>query len=154
MKKVSRSALVPYSCEQMFDVANDAAHYPEFLPWCAGAKVFSETESEMVARLELTKGGMHKSFTTRNTKCRPDSIDIQLEEGPFHELTGKWTFEALGTQGCKVTLELAFEFSGGLIDSAVARFLTGVQDLVLIISLEVIKQLGWSCWLSICFRFS
>ena len=128
MKKVSRSALVPYSCEQMFDVANDAARYPEFLPWCAAAEVFSETESEMVACLELTKGGLHKSFTTRNTKYRPDSIDIQLEEGPFHELTGKWTFKALGTQGCKVTLELAFEFSGGLIDSAVARFFSQGAD--------------------------
>jgi ribosome-associated toxin RatA of RatAB toxin-antitoxin module len=128
MKKVSRSALVPYSCEQMFDVANDAARYPEFLPWCAAAKVFSETESEMVARLELTKGGLNRSFTTRNTKYRPDSIDIQLEEGPFRELTGKWTFKALGTQGCKVTLELAFEFSGGLIDSAVSRFFSQGAD--------------------------
>ena len=131
MKKVSRSALVPYSCEQMFDVANDAARYPEFLPWCAAAKVFSETESEMVARLELTKGGLNRSFTTRNTKYRPDSIDIQLEEGPFRELTGKWTFRALGTQGCKVTLELAFEFSGGLVDSAVSRFFSQGADRIM-----------------------
>jgi ribosome-associated toxin RatA of RatAB toxin-antitoxin module len=131
MKKVSRSALVPYSCEQMFDVANDAANYPEFLPWCAGAKVFSETESEMVARLELTKGGLNKSFTTRNTKFRPESIDIQLEEGPFQELTGKWTFKALGTEGCKVTLELAFEFSGGLIDSALSRFFSQGADRIM-----------------------
>ena len=131
MKKVSRSALVPYSCEQMFDVANDARHYPEFLPWCVAAEVFSETESEMVARLELTRGGLRKSFTTRNTKYRPDSIDIQLEEGPFHELTGRWTFKALGTQGCKVTLELAFEFSGGVIDSAIARFFNQGADKIM-----------------------
>jgi ribosome-associated toxin RatA of RatAB toxin-antitoxin module len=131
VKKVSRSALVPYSCEQMFDVANDARQYPEFLPWCAAAEVFSETESEMVARLDLARGGIHKSFTTRNTKCRPDSIDIQLEDGPFHELTGKWTFKALGTQGCKVTLELAFEFSGGVIDSAFARFFNQGADRIM-----------------------
>ncbi len=128
MKTVARSALVPYSCDQMFDIANDANHYPNFLPWCAAAEVFSETESEMVARLELAKGGMHKSFTTRNRKNRPESIDIQLEEGPFHELTGKWTFKALGTAGCKVTLELAFEFSGGFIDSALSRFFSQGAD--------------------------
>ncbi|MDK1025619.1 MAG: type II toxin-antitoxin system RatA family toxin [Gammaproteobacteria bacterium] len=131
MKKVSRSALVPYSCEQMFDMANDAIRYPEFLPWCAAAEIFSETESEMVARLELTKGGLHKSFTTRSKKYRPDSIDIQLEDGPFHELTGKWTFKALGTEGCKVTLELAFEFSGGLIDSALLHFCSQGADRIM-----------------------
>lgn len=131
MKKVSRSALVPYSCEQMFDVANDAIHYPQFLPWCSAVKVFSETESEMVASLELAKGGLHKRFTTRNIKHRPDSIDIRLEEGPFHELTGKWTFKALGTEGCKVTLDLTFEFSGGLIDSAISLFFTHGADKIM-----------------------
>ena len=128
MKQVSRSALVPYSCEQMFDVANDARHYPQFLPWCVASEVFSETESEMVASLELAKGGVHKKFTTRNTKYRPDHIDIQLEEGPFHALTGRWTFKALGAVGCKVTLDLSFEFSGGFIDSALSHFFVQGAD--------------------------
>ena len=131
MKKVSRTAMVPYSCEQMFDIANDASHYPEFLPWCAAAEVFSETEFEMVASLELAKGGLHKRFTTRNRKHRPHSIEIELEEGPFHELSGSWTFKALGSEGCKVTLDLVFEFSGGLIDSAISRFFGQATDKIM-----------------------
>ena len=32
MKQVSRSALVSFSAQQMFDLVNDVASYPEFLP--------------------------------------------------------------------------------------------------------------------------
>jgi len=128
MQKVSRSALVPYSCELMFDMANDAARYPDFLPWCASAEVFTETESEMVASLELAKGRLSKKFTTRNTKYRPNTIDIELVEGPFSELSGGWTFKQLGELGCKVTLELQFEFSGGLVDSALGPVFKQAAD--------------------------
>ncbi|HCM05585.1 MAG TPA: ubiquinone-binding protein, partial [Oceanospirillales bacterium] len=32
MPKVTRSALVSFSADQMFDLVNDVARYPEFLP--------------------------------------------------------------------------------------------------------------------------
>jgi len=128
MQRVSRSALVSYSSEQMFDVANDAARYPEFLPWCRSSTVYSETETEVVASLELARGGLSKSFTTRNTVHRPDSIKIQLEEGPFSELSGEWSFQALGNLGCKITLNLKFEFSGGLLDSVLGSVFKQAAD--------------------------
>jgi ribosome-associated toxin RatA of RatAB toxin-antitoxin module len=128
MQRVSRTALVPYSSEQMFDIANDPARYPEFLPWCASATVFSETDTEMIASLELARGGLSKKFTTRNHIQRPDFIRIQLEDGPFSELSGEWTFSGIGNMGCRITLNLKFEFSGGLIDTALGTVFRQAAD--------------------------
>ncbi|GAL12546.1 putative oligoketide cyclase/dehydratase or lipid transport protein YfjG [Vibrio astriarenae] len=41
MKQVSRSALVSFSAEQMYDLVNDVSNYPEFLPGCAALKCWS-----------------------------------------------------------------------------------------------------------------
>ncbi len=118
MAKVSRSALVPFSAEQMFDLVADVPSYPEFLPLCAGAAA-SEEGADVLATVEMSVAGLKKSFTTRNTNVRPDRIDLQLVDGPFSELEGSWVFENLGDDGSKVSLELEFEFGSRLLAAAV-----------------------------------
>ena len=34
MPQITRSALVPFSAKQMFDLVNDVESYPAFLPGC------------------------------------------------------------------------------------------------------------------------
>ncbi|MGA9855880.1 MAG: type II toxin-antitoxin system RatA family toxin [Gammaproteobacteria bacterium] len=116
MRTVNKSALVPYPAESIYDLVNDVAHYPEFLPWCHSASVLSQTDTEMHARLELVRGGFHKTFTTRNSMQPGQSIVITLEDGPFRHLQGRWRFENLGPAGSKVTLNMEFEFAGTLLD--------------------------------------
>ena len=36
---ITRSVLVPYPVESMFDLIERAEAYPEFLPWCTGAEI-------------------------------------------------------------------------------------------------------------------
>ena len=33
--------IVPYTSEQLFDLVADVGKYPQFLPWCVGARVRS-----------------------------------------------------------------------------------------------------------------
>jgi len=40
--KVSRSALLPYSAEKMFNVVADIRSYPDFLKWCDNTEIISE----------------------------------------------------------------------------------------------------------------
>ncbi|MCB1646736.1 MAG: type II toxin-antitoxin system RatA family toxin [Pseudomonadales bacterium] len=116
MKRVKRSALVPYSNEQMFDIINDVRAYPQFLPWCAGSRVLSETEDELVATLEIARSGMSQRFTTRNQLFRPESMTLELVDGPFTALSGEWHLLALGNDGCKVSMQLRFEFSSRIMN--------------------------------------
>jgi len=117
MRNVEREALVPYSAAAMYGLVNDIERYPEFLPWCREAKLLSSTEHELMASLTLVKGGIRRSFTTRNTMQPGRMIDIQLVDGPFRHLEGEWHFEPLRDDASKVRLDMRFEVASGVLDA-------------------------------------
>ncbi len=118
MKKISRTALLPYSALQMYHLVNDVAAYPEFLPWCGGAEVVSEAESEMVARVTIAKAGLRQTFETRNHLVLGERIEMHLVEGPFKYLKGEWNFKPLDVDACKIQFEVEFEVSSGVLNMA------------------------------------
>jgi ribosome-associated toxin RatA of RatAB toxin-antitoxin module len=115
---VRKSALVPHSARQMFDLVYDLADYPAFLPWCHRAQVISETADQICGRIEVARLGIHQTFSTCNRFERDRRMEIALLDGPFRRLHGGWCFTPLREDACKVELELEFEFSGPLIDRA------------------------------------
>jgi ribosome-associated toxin RatA of RatAB toxin-antitoxin module len=125
MRKVNRSALVPYSADQMFALVEDVESYPDFLPWCAGSTLHSKDAEFVEASLELRRGAIKKSFRTRNSLEPGVAMGIALVGGPFRHMSGGWRFEQLGTDGSKVSLELEFEFENRLTDSLFGRYFEG-----------------------------
>src|SRR5690606_5999570 len=85
---IQRSALLPFPAQALYDLVNDVARYPEFLPWCSSATVMEESESHMLASLEVAKGSLSQRFVTRNRLEKGKSIEMNLEEGPFSQLHG------------------------------------------------------------------
>ncbi len=128
MPVVHKSALVPHSDKQMFDLVNDVESYPEFLPWCSATKLLSRSESELCGELEVSRIGIRQRFSTCNTLHPYDRIDIRLKEGPFRDLHGCWRFTALREDACKVELELEFEFSGKLINAAFGKVFSQIAN--------------------------
>ncbi len=122
MRKVSRSAIVPFSASEMFVLVDDIETYPEFLPWCKSAVVHKRDAAIVEATLELRRGGIRKSFTTRNSLRQNEAIGLSLIGGPFKHLAGGWTFQQLGDSGCKVSLELDFEFKNPVTDTLFGAF--------------------------------
>ena len=115
MAIINKSALVAYTPDQMFRLVDDVEAYVEFLPWCSGSKVIKRTELDVTASLEISHSGFHKAFTTRNVYAAERRINMYLVEGPFKKLEGVWQFLPLGEQGCKIMLDLEFEFSNRLL---------------------------------------
>jgi ribosome-associated toxin RatA of RatAB toxin-antitoxin module len=122
MRKVRRSALLPYRAQDMFVLVDDVEAYPDFLPWCNSARVVNRSDEQLEATLELQKGALSKTFTTRNQRHEFESIDLALVEGPFRHLSGGWRFKDLGDDGCKVSLELDFEFRSRAADLMFGAF--------------------------------
>ena len=108
MSTVQRSARVPYTREQMFDLVNDVERYPEFLHWCRGARIDTRQGNTVEATLEIGTLGLEQSFRTRNTLQRPKRIGIDLVSGPFRRLRGEWRF-VTANGGTDISLSLAFE---------------------------------------------
>ena len=95
MHAIQKSAIIPYSQKQMFDLVNAVEDYPKFLQWCEASEILSRNKDEVIATLHLSTGGFKKSFTTRNLLSPHKMIEIQLMDGPFKHLEGFWRFEAL-----------------------------------------------------------
>ncbi len=95
----------------MYQLVNDIASYPRFLPWCTSARVVSSKENEVVAALGIKRGPLRAEFTTRNLLEPDKRVLMQLVSGPFRVLEGLWTFTPLGDLGCRVEFEMRFEFS-------------------------------------------
>ncbi len=121
MPQISRSALVPFSAAQMYQLVNDIHSYPKFLPGCASSRVINVSKNEMTAAVEIARAGINKSFTTRNILINNQSIKIQLVDGPFRRLLGAWSFTPLSPQACKVELHLDFEFTHRLSELTFGR---------------------------------
>src|SRR3990167_1264849 len=103
---IQRSALLPYPAQALFDLVNDVASYPQFLPWCSASEVLEVSETHMRASLAVAKGGLSQRFVTANTLVSGELIRLPLVEGPFTQLHGHWEFKALGDKACKIRVSL------------------------------------------------
>jgi ribosome-associated toxin RatA of RatAB toxin-antitoxin module len=106
---VKRTARVPYTPEQMFDLVNDVESYPKFLHWCRGAQIDARYGNTVEATLHIGMLRFQQSFRTRNTLTRPERIGIDLVSGPFRRLRGEWTFVGVPQGGTEISLTLTFE---------------------------------------------
>ena len=128
MPEIVRSALVEHSAARMFALVNDIAAYPRRFDWCRAADVLEQVGDRVVARLELGIGGFHTWFTTENMLVPPHHIDMQLRDGPFRRLHGRWQFHALDETACKVSLALDFEPQSSLMLPVLSLGLQGLAD--------------------------
>ena len=130
MPTVQRSAHVPYSAQQMFDLVNDIEKYPEFLHWCTGARIDVRQGSTLEATLDIGVLGFQRSFRTRNTLRSPERIQLELVSGPFRRLRGEWRFRDQPGGGSSVELSLAFEVTlspFGVVFARIFEELAGAQ---------------------------
>ena len=158
MKRIQRSALLPFPGQHLFELVNDIERYPEFLPWCSKAEIVSRQAQEVLAALTVRKSGIEHTFTTRNVARFPEQIDIHLVDGPFERLTGRWRFIDLGggkgegtgagagPVGCKIELDLQFEFSRhlltGMLQSIVSGAANGLVDAFCVRAGELYQEGG------------
>jgi len=126
LQVVERSAIVTFTPAQMFDLVNDVARYPEFLPWCVGARVEESSQTERLATVKITRGALRTEFTTRNTLERDARILMQLIEGPFRRLEGVWRFDAIGERGSRIHFRVEFEFKNLLTAAAFSSMFEAV----------------------------
>ncbi len=110
--------LLPYTPEQMFALVADVERYPEFLPWCIGARIRERRPDLIVADLIIGFRVFRERFTSRVALAPPDRIDVTYAEGPFRYLNNHWGFEAVAS-GCRIDFFVDFEFKSRLLQKAI-----------------------------------
>ena len=110
--------ILRYSPEQMFDLVADVRRYPEFLPWCVGARVLSRNDEELIADLTIGFKMFRETFRSRVALDRPGHIHVAYENGPFRYLNNHWRFHPV-PQGCEVDFFVDFEFRSRILQMAI-----------------------------------
>lgn len=128
MTAIHRSAIVPYSAHQMFDLVSDIPSYPKFLPWCGGARIVTAQGDEVIAAIDIAYSGVHKTFSTRNLLQRDKMMEIRLLEGPFSHLQGFWQFKPLDEQSSKISLDLEFEVANKIVSLALTPVFSSIAN--------------------------
>ena len=115
---------MPYSASQMYGLVADVAAYPEFLPWCAAARIRSRRPIEggevLEADLVISFKLFRERFGSRVT-LRPDAyrIDVEYLDGPFRYLDNHWQFTPREDGGCEVDFFVDFEFRSQVLQAVI-----------------------------------
>jgi len=132
MKTIEKSVLIWFSAQEMFNLVVDVDSYPAFLPWCDKTEILEQTPDAMTARIGMAFGGLHKSFTTRNTHVAGRQVQLNLVDGPFKHLHGEWNFVPLGEErACRIELKLSYSFDsmfGALVGPVFDRIAATLVD--------------------------
>ncbi|MDW4497781.1 type II toxin-antitoxin system RatA family toxin [Sulfitobacter sp. D35] len=110
----SETRTLPYTAEQMYDLVADVESYPEFLPWCAAARIVSresEADKEVLkADLVISFKVFREKFTSRVELDEAHRrIDTEYLDGPFRYMRSNWEF-ADTEAGCEVKFFVDFAF--------------------------------------------
>ena len=138
---IQRSALLPYPAQALYDLVNDVEHYPDFLPWCSSVELIEKSDVLMRASLGVAKAGLSQHFVTRNTLVPGQSIEMNLEEGPFKQLHGLWVFKPLGEKACKISLDMTFDYAGPLVKATLGPLFNQAANTLVDAFCQLAKQL-------------
>lgn len=110
--------ILPYSEEQLFDMVADVRRYPEFLPWCVGARVLTRTDKELTADLTIGFKMFRETFRSQVLLERPHHVHVRYLTGPFRYLNNHWRFRPV-PGGTEVDFFVDFEFKSRLLQAVI-----------------------------------
>jgi coenzyme Q-binding protein COQ10 len=110
---------LPYTAEQLFDLVADVERYPEFLPWCMGARIRERKSNEIVADLIIGYRMIRERFTSRVVLDRAKRIDVAYSEGPFRYLNNHWAFLPQADGSCVIDFFVDFEFHSRMLQKII-----------------------------------
>jgi len=114
--------VVPHPPEQLFDLVVDIERYPEFLPWCIGARIKRREGQVLFADLIIGYKMIRERFTSRVDPQRDKlRIDVTYTDGPFRYLNNHWVFEP-HPEGCLLDFYVDFEFKNRMLQGVMGLF--------------------------------
>ena len=135
MSKFVEKKILPYTPEQMFNLVSDVAAYPQFLPWCVGARVYSQDEDSFDADVIIGFKMFREKFTSRVTLEQNCRVDVDYIKGPIKRLYNHWYFTEAEGGACQIDFEVDFEFKtailndliGGVFEKATRKMMSAFE---------------------------
>jgi coenzyme Q-binding protein COQ10 len=110
--------ILRYTPEQIFQMVADVHRYPEFLPWCVGARVLTRDETKLTADLTIGFKMFRETFRSEVVLDRPHLVEVKYLDGPFRYLNNTWRLTAV-PGGTEVNFFVDFEFRSKLLQAVI-----------------------------------
>lgn len=121
MGKFSEKRILPYNQQQMFDLVSDVGSYPQFLPWCIGARVYNRRPERFDADVIIGFKMFREKFTSRVTTQEFHSVDVDYISGPMKRLYNHWRFVEQSGGRCLIDFEVEFEFGNRMLQKMIGN---------------------------------
>jgi coenzyme Q-binding protein COQ10 len=79
--------VLPFTCEQVFDVVADIERYPDFLPGWISASISRREANTCYVEQVLGRGPVRVSFASEAMLQRPERLDITSSDASFRKFT-------------------------------------------------------------------
>tara|TARA_B110001450_G_C17549610_1_gene452088 strand:- start:148 stop:576 length:429 start_codon:yes stop_codon:yes gene_type:complete len=123
MKHIERRIL-KHKPLNLFNLVSDVKKYPEFLPWCLGARVknFSEykLDADLIIGFKIYKEVYSSQILLDYTNYK---ITVDYKDGPFQHLNNYWIFKD-NPDGCEVEFMVDFKFKSNFLQSIMETLFT------------------------------
>jgi coenzyme Q-binding protein COQ10 len=123
---------LPFSREQVFDLAADIERYPEFLKWWISARIQTREANIICVEQVLGLGPIRMQFGSKAVLHRPERIDVTSTDPPFRHFGLSWLVATIPSAGCRVSVEATIELQSRFLQHVVNELLPAVVDDVII----------------------
>jgi coenzyme Q-binding protein COQ10 len=121
-----------FSNVQLYSLVADIEGYPQFLPWCAAARILSQKDKMITAELLIKFASFYERYTSEVKLVTPKESDgkyeiiVNLVDGPFNQLSNYWSFQSDQNTGkTEVHFEIEFEFKSPLLQKMIGTMFEG-----------------------------
>lgn len=131
MKKIFKEEDINIDIETIFNLINDIESYPNYLPWCTKTEVTEKSTNLIIGRIFISKSLINWNFSTKNTIKTNESISLELIDGPFESLTGKWLFYPINDFNTRVSLSINYKFKSSIIELSIEPIFSSIMNSIL-----------------------
>ncbi len=122
MPSHQETRILPYTAAQLFDLVMDIESYPEFLPWCIGARINEQGKSDLSADVIVGYKMFRERFSSRVHFKKPKEIEVEYLKGPMRHLHNKWVFKDVKGGKCEVDFYVDFSLQAKIFEGIVDQF--------------------------------
>ncbi len=122
---------LPYSREQIFDIAADVERYPQFLRWWVSAQIVRREAQVLHVEQVLGTGPAQLKFASTALLQRPERLDVSSTDPMFRRFNLCFLVAARGPQQCGLQITAELELRSRLQQLVVGATLSASVDEIL-----------------------
>ena len=116
--------IIKHTPSNLFKLVSDVKKYPEFLPWCLGARVKNNYknnfEADLIIGFKIYKEIYSSQILLDNINKK---IIVNYKDGPFEYLENYWIFKD-NKNGCEVEFMVDFKFKSVFLQTLMETLFT------------------------------